>query len=67
MECLDCGADNDAPHGRTFLLDEVFENSVDVEAGVQKYVQLECADCGAVIGYLGTAAAVGSQDVRGFY
>lgn len=68
MECPYCGETNDAPEGESILLDEVFDDShPDVDAGVQEHVQLECPDCGAVLGYLGVAAAFGSENVTGFY
>jgi NMD protein affecting ribosome stability and mRNA decay len=67
MECPDCGAENDYPAGETLLLDEIFEDHIDVDAGAQEHVQLECPDCGAVLGYLGSAAAIGSSNVRGYY
>lgn len=68
MKCPYCGEVNDVPAGETILLDEVFDDShPDVEAGVQEHVQLECLDCGAVLGYLGVAAAFGSEDVTGYY
>lgn len=68
MECPDCGEHNDVPKGRTILLEDVFDEShPDVTASVQEHVQLECRDCGAVLGYLGVGAAVGSEETRGYY
>lgn len=67
MKCLDCGAENDSPNGTQLLLEEIFEGNVDVDAGAQEHVQLECSECGAVLGYLGSAAAIGSTNIRGYY
>lgn len=68
MECPDCGERNESPAATTILLDTVFDDShPDVEAGAQEHLQLECPDCGAILGYQGSAAAFGSTDVRGFY
>ncbi|MCY4731977.1 hypothetical protein KY092_15555 [Natronomonas gomsonensis] len=67
MKCLDCGADNDTPAGKQILLEEIFDGNVDVDAGAQQHTQLECRECGAVLGYLGSAAAIGSSNVRGYY
>lgn len=68
MQCPDCEAVNDVPAGESILLDEVFDDDhPDVDAGVQEHVQLECPDCGAVLGYLGVAGAFGSENTYGYY
>lgn len=68
MRCPYCDATNEVPAAESILLDEVFDDDhPDVDAGLQEHVQLECPDCGAVLGYLGAAAAFGSEDVHGYY
>lgn len=68
MECPDCGERTETPAGNRIRVEDVFDDAhPDVEAGRQEHVQLECPNCGAVLGYLGAAAALGSEDVYGFY
>ena len=59
--CPHCDEEMDAPAGETLRLDELFdEEKVDVSTSVQQHVQLECQNCGAVLGYLGVGAATGN-------
>lgn len=67
MKCLDCGKENEVPKGRTIHLDEIFDDHIDVDVSVQEHTQLECRECGAVLGYLAAGAAIGSSNVRGYY
>jgi len=67
MKCLDCGAENEHPNGEVFMLDDILDDHVDVDLSIQQWVQLECTACGAVLGYTGTGAAVGSSNIRSFY
>lgn len=67
MKCFDCGSENKVPKGRTIRVDEIFDGHVDVDVSIQEHTQLECRDCGAVLGYLAAGAAVGSNDIRGYY
>lgn len=68
MECLDCGAENEAPAAESILTDAIFEeNNIDVDLSAQQHLQLTCSECGAVLGYTAVGAATGSSNVRGFY
>ncbi len=68
MECLDCGAENEAPAAEVLLTDEIFEaNNIDVDLSARQHLQLMCNDCGAILGYSAVGAATGSSNVRGFY
>ena len=68
MECLDCGAESEAPVAESILTDGIFENSnIDVDLSAQEHLQLACGECGAILGYTAAGAATGSSDVRGFY
>lgn len=67
MECLDCGHVNDHPAGRSIKISEAFSGDIDVDLGAEDHVQLECTECGAVLGYIGVGAAVGESNVRGYY
>jgi predicted RNA-binding Zn-ribbon protein involved in translation (DUF1610 family) len=58
--CPHCGDEMDVPDAELILLDEFFDDAGDrVAVSGQEHVQLECPHCGAVLGYLGTAAATG--------
>lgn len=60
MECPDCGVDTGLPRGVSFDVDEALGDDNDsVTMAEQRHYQLECQDCGAVVGYTGVAAAVG--------
>lgn len=67
MKCPDCGTVNDRPKATQLLLDEIFEGHIDVDASAQEHLQLECTECGAVLGYMGSGAAIGSSNIRGYY
>jgi ribosomal protein S27AE len=58
--CPHCGDEIEVPDGDMIRLDEFFEEDAeDVDVSVQQHVQLECPECGAVLGYLGVGAATG--------
>jgi hypothetical protein len=66
MECLDCGEDTQ-PEGEVIMLEDIMDDHVDVDTSIEQWVQLECGDCGAVLGYTGAGAAIGSSTIRGYY
>jgi hypothetical protein len=58
--CPHCDEDIEVPDGEMIRLDEFFtEDAGDIDVSVQKHIQLECPECGAVLGYLGLGAAAG--------
>jgi predicted nucleic-acid-binding Zn-ribbon protein len=67
MECIDCGNKNEFPNGQQIHVTEFLQNDIDVDESMAFCTQIECRDCGAVLGYLGAGAAVGSKNVRGYY
>lgn len=67
MQCPDCENENPVPQGKAIHVSDFLEGDVDVDASQAIYTQLECRDCGAVLGYHGIGAAVGSSNIRGFY
>lgn len=67
MECLDCEAEFEYPKGKKILTGDIMGDHVDVDASGQTHTQLECPECGAILGYLGYAAAIGSSNIRGYY
>lgn len=67
MACLECGND-EPPAPKRILLDDILDDShPDVDLSVQEHAQLECRDCGVILGYQAIGAAVGSQDTYGYY
>lgn len=67
MECPDCGDNSEVPAAEQIAVSEIFDGHVDVDVSAQTHLQLECPECGAVLGYHAVGAAIGSNNVRGYY
>lgn len=58
--CPHCSEEMEVPEGESILLDEMFtDEAEDVDVSGQEHIQLECPNCGAVLGYLAVGAATG--------
>ena len=58
--CPYCEEEIEAPNGKQLRVDEFFNDEADdVSVSAQEHVQLECRECGAVLGYLAIGAAAG--------
>lgn len=58
--CPHCQEEMDVPKGESIRVDEFLDSETEeVDVSVQEHVQLECRNCGAVLGYLAVGAATG--------
>lgn len=59
--CPHCGEDMEVPKGRAIRTGDFFDEEEvdDVSLSAQQHMQLECRNCGAVLGYLAVGAATG--------
>ena len=57
--CPHCEQEMEVPNGDTILVDDFFTEDADASISGQEHVQLECPNCGAVLGYLAVGAATG--------